>query len=154
MTALGEGEHPALRVEKGILPVSPVPGVDLPLEVENRHALGAEKVACHALRVEHHHALSGSPPCSRSGSPPRPWSTAGHRHVDRSQSRSTSSLRSRSKGLSRSRSRTPSPVSKIRQQEDLTDDPDYEEQLVFHESDTETRTVKGAPPGGSYWQPS
>ena len=37
-------------------------------------------------------------------------------------------------------------MSKTRDWEDRSDDPDYEEQVVFHESDTETRTAKSAPP--------
>ena len=86
----------------------------------------------------------------------RSRSRTGHRD-GKSRSRSRSYSRSQSRGhsrsrcgtrhsRSRSRSRTPSPVSKFRNWEDLSDDPDYEEQVVFHESDTETRTAKTAPP--------
>ena len=63
----------------------------------------------------------------------------------RSQSRGHSRSRSRTRhSRSRSRSRTPSPVSKSRDRADRSDDPDYDEPVVF--LDTETRGAKTAPP--------
>ncbi|XP_065890754.1 luc7-like protein 3 [Dysidea avara] len=67
------------------------------------------------------------------------------RSYSRSRSRSHSRSRSRTRhSRSRSRSRTPSPVSKSRDWADQSEDPDYDEPIVF--SDTETRGAKTAPP--------
>ena len=128
--------------------MSPISGADLPLGVDH-HALGAEEVVYHApqvrhaLGVEHHHPLGAEEVvCLRTLRVEQAIDTAicdpgvgvtrnhgaGVIHVPGAE-QDTPDVVLGAEQLGQC------------QREDRSDDPDYKEQVVFHESDTETRTT-------------